>query len=163
MGIDGRIYPVRAAPKARDAHTAELDFMDEWHPIQVKQMDRVGRPDIDKFEAAMMRRRRKKGFFVGFDFSRDALTEIDAFPRREHIGIIPLAGFGGLGMENSPAFCVATVQAGMDSYSPSIAYPFRNTSSETRYGCIPFFRNSFHWAHGGGQLSRYIPAPDLLN
>jgi restriction endonuclease Mrr len=41
-------------------------------------MDRVGRPDIEKFEAAMMRTRRKKGFFVGFDFSRDSLTEIDA-------------------------------------------------------------------------------------
>ena len=53
--------------------------MDDWYPIQVKQMDRVGRPDIDKFEAAMMRTRRKKGFFVGFDFSRDSLTEIDGF------------------------------------------------------------------------------------
>ncbi|MGA2903690.1 MAG: hypothetical protein ABSD98_07655 [Candidatus Korobacteraceae bacterium] len=64
--------------------------MDEWYPIQVKQMDRVGRPDIDMFEAAMMRTRRKKGFFVGFDFSRDALTEVDAFFRREHTVIIPL-------------------------------------------------------------------------
>jgi hypothetical protein len=90
MGIDGRIYPVGATPKASDAHSAELDFMDDWYPIQVKQMDRVGRPDIDKFQAAMMRTRRKKGFFVGFDFSRDSLTEIDAFFRREHIVIIPL-------------------------------------------------------------------------
>ncbi|MGB7598888.1 MAG: hypothetical protein WBM24_01175 [Candidatus Sulfotelmatobacter sp.] len=29
MGIDGRIYPVGAAPKVSDKHTAELDFMDE--------------------------------------------------------------------------------------------------------------------------------------
>ena len=28
-----------------------------------------------------MRTRRKKGFFVGFDFSRDSLTEIDGFFR----------------------------------------------------------------------------------
>jgi hypothetical protein len=90
MGIDGRIYPIGALPKASDKHTAELDFMDEWYPIQVKQMDKVGRPDIDKFQAAMMRTRRKKGFFVGFDFSRDALTEVDAFFRREHIVMIPL-------------------------------------------------------------------------
>jgi len=90
MGIDGRIYPIGATPVSTDTHTAELDFMDEWYPIQVKQMDRVGRPDIDKFEAAMMRTRRRKGFFVGFDFSRDALTEIDAFFRREHTVIIPL-------------------------------------------------------------------------
>jgi len=89
MGIDGRIYPVGAIPKA-SGHTAELDFMDDWYPIQVKQMDKVGRPDVDKFEAAMMRTRRKKGFFVGFDFSRDALTEIDGFFRREHAVIIPL-------------------------------------------------------------------------
>jgi hypothetical protein len=90
MGIDGRIYPVGSVPSAKDEHTGELDFMDEWYPIQVKQMDRVGRPDVDKFEAAMMRTRRKKGFFVGFDFSRDSLTEIDAFFRREHTVIIPL-------------------------------------------------------------------------
>jgi hypothetical protein len=90
MGIDGRIYPVGAAPNASDKNTPELDFMDDWYPIQVKQMDRVGRPDIDKFEAAMMRTRRKKGFFVGFDFSRDSMTEIDGFFRREHTVIIPL-------------------------------------------------------------------------
>ena len=42
----------------------ELDFMDDWYPIQVKQKDKVGRPDIDMFEAAMMREDRKKGFFV---------------------------------------------------------------------------------------------------
>lgn len=68
----------------------ELSFMDDWFPIQVKQIDRVGRPDIDKFEAAMMRTRRKKGFFVGFDYSHDALSEIDGFFRREHTVIIPL-------------------------------------------------------------------------
>jgi hypothetical protein len=90
MGIDGRIYPVGATPNNADKQTPELDFMDDWYPIQVKQMDRVGRPDIDNFEAAMMRTRRKKGFFVGFDFSRDSLTEIDGFFRREHMVIIPL-------------------------------------------------------------------------
>jgi hypothetical protein len=38
----------------------------------------------------MMRTKRKKGFVVGFDFSGDALTEIDRFFRREHISIVPL-------------------------------------------------------------------------
>jgi hypothetical protein len=38
----------------------------------------------------MMRTRRKKGFVVGFDFSSDALREIDQFFRREHIVIVPL-------------------------------------------------------------------------
>jgi site-specific DNA-methyltransferase (adenine-specific) len=90
MGIDGRIYPVGSEPSAAGKEAGELDFMDDWYPIQVKQMDKVGRPDIDKFEAAMMRTRRKKGFFVGFDFSGDALLEIDRFFRREHIAIVPL-------------------------------------------------------------------------
>jgi hypothetical protein len=90
MGIDGRIYPVGSEPTAGNKPTAELDFMDDWYPVQVKQTDKVGRPDIDSFEAAMMRSKRKKGFFVGFDFSSDALTEIGRFFQREHIAIIPL-------------------------------------------------------------------------
>ncbi len=91
MGIDGRIYPVGSEPREPPARTrGQLDFMDDWYPIQVKQMDKVGRPDIDNFEAAMMRTNRKKGFFVGFDFTSDALREIDGFFRREHIAIFPL-------------------------------------------------------------------------
>jgi hypothetical protein len=90
MGIDGRIYPIGAAPAKAGKEAGQLDFMDDWYPIQVKQMDKVGRPDIDKFEAAMIRAKRKKGFFVGFDFSGDALTEINRFFRSEHIVIVPL-------------------------------------------------------------------------
>jgi adenine-specific DNA-methyltransferase len=87
MGIDGRIYPSHATPtKKKDA----LDFMDVWYPIQVKQKDKAGRPDVDSFEAVMMRENRNKGFFVSFAFTRDALTEIDAFFRREGRVIIPL-------------------------------------------------------------------------
>jgi hypothetical protein len=90
MGIDGRIYPIGSEPNAAGKEAGQLDFMDDWYPIQVKQMDKVGRPDIDKFEAAMIRTKRKKGFFVGFDFSSDALTEINRFFRTEHIVIVPL-------------------------------------------------------------------------
>jgi hypothetical protein len=81
MGIDGRIYPVSAMPSKSGG---ELDFMDDWYPIQVKQKDKAGRPDIDMFEAAMIREDRKKGFFVSFEFSSDALREVEAFFRREH-------------------------------------------------------------------------------
>jgi site-specific DNA-methyltransferase (adenine-specific) len=90
MGIDGRIYPIGSEPTTAGKEAGQLDFMDDWYPIQVKQMDKVGRPDIDKFEAAMMRTKRKKGFFVGFDFSSDALREIGQFFVREHISIVPL-------------------------------------------------------------------------
>lgn len=90
MGIDGRIYPISSAPSKSGHEAGQLDFMDDWYPIQVKQMDKVGRPDIDSFEAALMRTRRKKGFFVGFDFSGDAVREIGQFFQREHVSIVPL-------------------------------------------------------------------------
>ncbi len=39
-------------------------FAENWFPIQVKQVDKVGRPDIDQFEAVMERENRERGFFV---------------------------------------------------------------------------------------------------
>ncbi|MGD0221231.1 MAG: DNA methyltransferase [Terriglobia bacterium] len=90
MGIDGRIYPLSAVPHKTGKAAGELDFMDDWYPIQVKQGDKVGRPDVDMFEAAMIRAKRKKGFFVGFDFSHDALAEIGAFFKAQHTVIVPL-------------------------------------------------------------------------
>ena len=90
MGIDGRIFPVTAMPERRGARTGEMDFMDEWYPIQVKQSAKVGRPDIDAFEAVMMREERMLGYFVGFEFTGDALFEIDRFRRKEGREIKPL-------------------------------------------------------------------------
>jgi len=91
MGIDGRIFPVSAIPAPRGgmlAEVGEFDFMGEWYPIQVKQKDKAGRPDIDSFEAVMMREDRKKGFFVAFDYSSDATREIDGFFRRSGKSIV---------------------------------------------------------------------------
>jgi hypothetical protein len=56
--------------------------MDVWYPIQVKQKDKVGRPDIDAFEAVMSREDRTQGFFVSFDYSQDALSEVQAFLKK---------------------------------------------------------------------------------
>ena len=89
-GIDGRTHPVHAAPMrrggvgipARPGDQLDLDFTDTWYPIQVKQKDRVGRPDIDSFEAVMTGEDRTKGFFVAFDYSQAALTEIGACSRK---------------------------------------------------------------------------------
>jgi len=78
MGIDGRIYPVSAAPDKKGKATGHLEFMDTWYPVQVKQKDKAGRPDIDAFEAMMHRADRAKGFFVSFDYSSDAMGEIRA-------------------------------------------------------------------------------------
>lgn len=40
------------------------------------------RPDVDAFEAVMMRENRTIGFLVSFDYTQDALQEIGAFFRR---------------------------------------------------------------------------------
>lgn len=86
-GIDGRIFPPGAVPQKRGDL---FDDIFEWYPIQVKQKDKAGRPDIDAFEAMMTREDRSKGFFVSFDYSRDALAEIQAFFKKSKRLIIPL-------------------------------------------------------------------------
>ncbi|MEK6677752.1 MAG: DNA methyltransferase [Planctomycetota bacterium] len=90
MGIDGRIYPVSALPEKSAAESGELDFMDVWYPVQVKQKDKAGRPDIDAYEAVMMRIKPTKGFFVAFGYTSDALTEISQFFKRSGKVIVPL-------------------------------------------------------------------------
>ena len=84
------IAPAGAAARAAVAEQPDLDFMDVWYPIQVKQKERVGRPDIDSFEAVMTREDRTKGFFVGFDYTDDGLREIDAFFRKSGKVIVAL-------------------------------------------------------------------------
>jgi DNA modification methylase len=79
MGIDGRIFPVGTKPAEGGL------FSDDWFPIQVKQMDKVGRPDIDAFEAVMEREGeggRQRGFFVSFGYTKDAEQECAAFHKR---------------------------------------------------------------------------------
>ena len=94
MGIDGRIFPVSSLPEKRKSKQGETpafgEFLDHWYPIQVKQKDKVGRPDIHAFEAVMMREDRERGFFVAFDYTSDALREIDAFFRKSGKAIIAL-------------------------------------------------------------------------
>jgi len=84
MGIDGRIFPVAAGPVRQAARKDETpafgEFLDQWYPIQVKQTDKVGRPDIDQFEAVMTREDRQRGFFVAFGYTADG--------ERDHRGVI---------------------------------------------------------------------------
>jgi hypothetical protein len=82
MGIDGRIYPVSASVTPRKSAADELKLQERWYPIQVKQKDKVGRPDVDAFEAMMMREDCDTGFFVSFAYSSDAMTEIGQFFKR---------------------------------------------------------------------------------
>ena len=48
----------------------------------VKQAGKVGRRDIDRFEAVMEREDRLRGFFVAFGYSSDAERECNAFHKR---------------------------------------------------------------------------------
>ena len=89
-GIDGRIYPVSAAPERRGKAKGEFDFTDLWYPIQVKQRDKAGSPDIRDFEGVMTTHDRTKGFFISFDYSDDALKEIDHFFRTTGKVVVPL-------------------------------------------------------------------------
>ena len=87
-GIDGRFYPVAAESK-KDVRDEGFAFM-HWYPVQVKQKDKAGRPDIDAFETAIQREDKRKGIFVSFDYTSDAKREIDAFLRRTGRLIVPL-------------------------------------------------------------------------
>jgi site-specific DNA-methyltransferase (adenine-specific) len=87
-GIDGRIYPVGVTP--RETGAGELALEESWYPIQVKQKDKAGRPDIDALETAMRRAARTKGFFVSFDYSEDAEREVTRFWKEEQRTIILL-------------------------------------------------------------------------
>jgi site-specific DNA-methyltransferase (adenine-specific) len=94
FGIDGRLYPADHEKRSdRVAKKGQADLfasLDKWYPIQVKQKDKAGRPDIDSFETAMMRDRRTKGYFVAFGFSRDATVEINRAEREHGLEIVPV-------------------------------------------------------------------------
>ena len=90
MGVDGRIFAVSSSAAPRKQQAGELGLKERWYPIQVKQKDKAGRPDIDAFEAMMMREDCEKGFFVSFDYSSDALQEIESFFKRSHKVIVAL-------------------------------------------------------------------------
>ena len=90
QGIDGHIFPVSALDHVREAGADELRLEERFYAMQVKQKDKVGRPDIDAFETAMRRAKCEKGFFVSFDFSSDAIRESGRFFTEEHRTIVPV-------------------------------------------------------------------------
>lgn len=71
----------RRRAETKKGQTASM-FAGDWFPVQVKQSEKVGRPDIDAFEAAMIREDRPRGFFVAFSFTADAEAECAAFYKR---------------------------------------------------------------------------------
>jgi hypothetical protein len=61
---------------------------EDYVPIQVKNTDKVGRPEIDKFAHALRRDERRVGFFIGWEFSRDALADISRMGKLEEPQVI---------------------------------------------------------------------------
>jgi DNA modification methylase len=88
-GIDGRLY-VADVTKEKKVGRDLFGEIDNWYPIQVKQRDRAGRPDIDSFETAMRRDKRLKGYFVAFGFSTDAMREIKRANQHDGLDIVPI-------------------------------------------------------------------------
>ena len=89
-GIDGRIYPVSHMPGESPDAASRFGFMDHWYPVQAKQVDKVGRPVVDSFVAAMIRAGRSKGYLVSFGFSAEAKAEIRAVRERSGQNIVPI-------------------------------------------------------------------------
>jgi len=89
FGIDGKLYPVDLKKKKK-AGTDLFGDSDIYYPIQVKQKDKAGRPDIDSFETAIRRDGRRKGYFISFDFSSDAIKEIQRLDKNGEIEIVPI-------------------------------------------------------------------------
>jgi DNA modification methylase len=88
-GIDGRLY-VADVTKEKKPGRDLFGEIDNWYPIQVKQQDRAGRPDLDKFETAMRRDKRLKGYFIAFGFSTDATKEMKRANREDGLDIVPI-------------------------------------------------------------------------
>ena len=60
------------------------------YPVQMKQKDKPGRPDMDQFETAMRRAKWARGFVVSWAWSDGARREIQRFFGDERTIIVPL-------------------------------------------------------------------------
>lgn len=76
-----RVLGTPSPRKTADMGIDGYSFFEDL-PIQVKQRERVGRPDLDSFETAIRREGKHKGFLVAFSFSKGAV-EGAAVARKE--------------------------------------------------------------------------------
>lgn len=76
-----RVLGTQSPRKTADKGIDGYSFFENL-PIQVKQKERVGRPELDSFETAIRREKKHKGFLVAFSFSRGAI-EGAAVARKE--------------------------------------------------------------------------------
>lgn len=79
----GEQSPRKTADKGIDGYS----FFERL-PIQVKQKERVGRPELDSFETAIRRERKHRGFLVAFSFSKGAVEGAAAARKERGIEIV---------------------------------------------------------------------------
>lgn len=75
------VHGTGSPSRSGDMGVDGLSFMYN-EPIQVKQSDKVGRPVVDAFEAALMRSGKDVGYIVAFSFARTSYTEAVDFKQR---------------------------------------------------------------------------------
>ena len=76
--VFGRHSPRKIADMGIDGFTYI-----ENNPIQVKQIESIGRPEIDKFVGVLNRVKTNKGMIVGLGFSRGAHEEVSRLKRED--------------------------------------------------------------------------------
>lgn len=57
------------------------------YPLQVKQQEHVGRPEIQKFQSAIRAEKKNKGYFFAFSFSKPAHEEAARCKQEENIEV----------------------------------------------------------------------------
>jgi DNA modification methylase len=82
-----RVMGTQSARKVADMGIDGYSFL-ENAPIQVKQSDRVGRPEIDKFETAVERDGDNKGYVVAFSFTKGSYEEAARAKRDRGLEIV---------------------------------------------------------------------------
>lgn len=80
------VYGQHSPRKVSDMGIDGFTFM-EHHPIQVKQIDHVGRPVIDAFAGVLQREKEKKGMVIAFGFTSGAVDEAARLERENKIKV----------------------------------------------------------------------------
>lgn len=69
-GVDGKLYVIE------NKCSNLFSNINAFYPVQVKQRDKVGRPDIDAFETVLRREKKSEGFIVAFNFSKESTRSL---------------------------------------------------------------------------------------
>jgi SAM-dependent methyltransferase len=81
-----KIHGYPSAKKTADFGIDGFTFFNQY-PIQVKQSEKIGRADLDKFYSAVRRKGKNKGYLIAFSFTSGAISEAQRLAREENIVI----------------------------------------------------------------------------